>query len=141
MVSMVLCSLLYPSAMTLTVVECLSSAVFSWCTLLSMAVMLASVDAFLSSWLSRRVVIVKRRFCRVAMLDSDFDSLSRSVLADACELVRELDGVLLVSCGVGHVRGISGPIHGEVPWWTLLPRGCLATNALLFISIMFWKPW
>ena len=95
--------------------ECLSSAVFR-CSTLSMAVMLASVKAFLSSWLSRRVVIKKSRFCKVAMLVSDLDSLSRSVLPDACELVSELDDVLRISWGAGHDRGISGPIHGEVLW-------------------------
>ena len=127
--------------MAVTVVVCLSSEVLSWCTLLSMAVMLASVFAFFSSWLSMRVVIENRRFCRVAMLDSDLESLSRSVLPDACELVRELDGVLLASCGVDHVRGVSEAVHGEVLWCTWLPRGCLAAKALLLMSTMFWNPW
>ena len=113
---MVFCSFPWLSAIAVTVIECLSSAVFSCDTLLSMIVMLASVEAFLSSWLSSRFVIEKSRFCKVAILVSDFDSLSRSVLPDASELVSALDGVLLISWGDVHDRGFSGPIHGEVLW-------------------------
>ena len=122
--------------------ECLAIVVFRASTLLSMAEMLASVEAFFSSWVSRRVVIEYSRFCSVAMLDSDCDSLSRSVPVDACELVSEVeDGEGVDHLGSGQCLGSSLAFHraGSVCIW--LPLGCLAENASLLVLIMFAKPW
>ena len=108
MVSIEACILLYPLAIALVSAECLVSAVFSCRTLLSMAEILLSVAAFLSSWLSRRDVIVYSMFWRTVMVDSDLNSLSRSVLVDVRELVSELDDCEgEASFGVGQALGFS----------------------------------
>ena len=113
MASIETCILRYPLEMMLTSAECLVIAVFSYKTLLSMAEMLVSVVAFFSSWLSRRDVIEYRTFWRVAMVDSDLDSPSRSVLIDARELVSELeDSVDEASFGSGQVLGFQAASSG-----------------------------
>ena len=87
-------------------------------------------------------MIENRRFCSVAMLDSDLDSRSMSVLVDACELVSELEeGVDCDSFGRGQLLGFSGDFQRVLSVCIWLPCGCLAENASLFIWIMFLKPW
>ena len=57
------------------------------------------------------------------VLDSDCDSLSRSVLVDARELVSELgDGVDMAPLGSGQLLGFPGPSIG----WALRVCGCPA---------------
>ena len=60
-------------------------------------------------------MIESRRFCNVAMLDSDFDSRSMSMLVDACELVSELEeGVDSDPFGSGQLLGFSGDFQQGV---------------------------
>ena len=87
-------------------------------------------------------MIENRRFCSVAMLDSDLDSRSMSVLVDASELVSELEeGVDCDSFGRGQLLWFSDGLQWVLVLCIWLPWGCLAVNASLFIWIMFLKPW
>ena len=67
------------------------------------------------------------------MVDSDLDSLSRSVLVDACELVNELDdSVGEASFGSGHFLRFQAASSG----WKCCVCGCLAG---VLLRMLLWS--
>ena len=76
-------------------------------------------------------MIENRRFCSVAMLDSDLDSRSMSVLVDASELVSELEeGVDSDSFSRGQFLGFSGDFQRVLVLCIWLPWGVLLRTHL-----------